>query len=43
MLNFIKHHHCIEKEEAKANKVNVKIEIKWKPIKGKLDVTDGQG
>ena len=42
LLNFIKHHSCIEIEVSKANKVTVKVEIKWKPIKGKLDVTYDQ-
>ena len=40
---FIKHHYCLEIKVPEANKVTVKMEIKWKPIKGKLDITDGQG
>ena len=37
LLNFIEHHYCKEIEVAEANKVIVKIEIKWKPQGKKKD------
>ena len=41
-ITFSKHHYSIEIEEAKANKVTAKLEIKWQPMKDKLDVLNNQ-